>query len=65
MASKHKLTKSQRGPYYLLIGPYRREVVEAIKTLPVAARAFDERLRAWKIAEAYHEQAQALLDEID
>lgn len=63
--AEHKLSKSKRGPYYLLIGPYRREVVEAIKTLPAAARSFDDRLRAWRIDEDYYEQAQALLDEID
>lgn len=63
--AKHKLSKSHRGPYYLLIGPYNERVVAAIKSLPAKARAWDPKLLAWRVAEEHVEEAQAKLDEID
>jgi hypothetical protein len=63
--AKHRLTKSKRGPYFVLIGPYDERVIEAIKSLPVPARSWDPGLKAWKIVEGHEGEAQALLDEID
>jgi hypothetical protein len=63
--AKHKLSKSRRGPYYLVIGPYDERVVAAIKSLPPAARSWDPKLLAWRVAEGHHAEAQALLDAIE
>lgn len=61
---KHRLNKSRKGPYSVLIGPYDEEVIAAIKTLPARARAWDALLKAWKIDESHHDEAQRLIDEV-
>lgn len=63
--SRHKLNKSRKGPYWVMIGPYDERVVKAIKAgLPVRARSFDEGLRAWKIADGYEDKAREILDRL-
>lgn len=63
--ARHKLTKSRRGPYHLLIGPYDEQVIAAIKSLPAGARSWDPKLLAWRVADERVEEAQGLLDAIE
>lgn len=60
---QHKLNKSVKGAYYLLIGPYHEPLLEAIRGMPTHARMWDGTLKAWKIADSFHEQALAIIDE--
>jgi hypothetical protein len=48
-----------------MLGPYDPAVVEAIKAgLPARARSWDASLKAWKIADGYEGEAQAILDRL-
>ena len=62
---RHRLTKSRKGPWWIMIGPYDERVVAAIKAgLPVRARAWDAKLLAWKIADGHEGEAQTILDRL-
>ena len=64
-APRHRLTKSRKGPWWIMIGPYDERVVAAIKAeLPVRVRAWDAKLLAWKIADGHEDAAQAILDRL-
>ena len=62
---KHRLSKSRKGKYYLLIGPYDEEVVARVKDLPPRTRSWDPKLRAWRIDDTHEPEMQAALDEIE
>lgn len=57
---KHKISPSAKGGY-LLIGPYDPAVVAEIRKLPVRARRWDPALKAWRIADGFHDAAQEAL----
>lgn len=47
---RHRLNKSRKGDYWILVGPYDADLVEWLKsTIPAGDRQWDGPLKAWRI----------------
>lgn len=60
---RHKLNKSAKGFWYVLIGPYDADLVEAIKRqVPPSGRQWSPTAKLWRIHPDYRETVQTLIE---
>lgn len=59
----HRLNKSAKGEWYVLVGPYDPALVEDLKReVPARSREWLPVARAWRIAPEYADVVQGLID---
>lgn len=58
-----KLTRSRKGPWFLLLGPYDETLIADLKdAIPSESRQYMASMQAWRIDEEWAPQAQAVID---
>lgn len=58
-----KLSPTKVPAFFLLIGPYDEAFIEDLKReIPAPYREWKPVAKAWKIADAYKDQAQTVID---
>lgn len=59
----HRLNKSAKGDWYVLVGPYDADLVEDLKReVPASGREWMPVAKCWRIAPDYCDVVQGLID---